>query len=121
MTIEEAIRQVDTLTVNQIGREEKIRWLSDLDSTIYIDIYNTHEELNKVPEPGIAGEDSVLLVKAPHDVLYRWYLEMHIHDANGEMARYNNAAEKFNAALVNYMDYVNRTYLPVSHGPLRLI
>ncbi len=105
MTIDQAISQVDALTFNQIDAPAKRAWLERLDALIRTEVHGAHIGCASEPD----GEDA-LLVPAPYDELYRWYLEMHIHDANGELVKYNNAAAKYNAALLAYMDYVNRTY-----------
>lgn len=118
MTIEEAIELVNRLVPNQVSDTDKVDWLSDLDLTIYKTVLATHH-ITRDPEFEGYGPDTdpstVLLVPAPFDEMYRWFLEMHIAGANGETARYNTGAEKYNAALLTYMDYVNRNYEPVGY------
>lgn len=116
MTIDQAISQVDALTFNQIDAAAKRAWLARLDALIRTEVHGAHTGCPDAPE----SEDA-LLVPAPYDALYRWYLEMHIHDANGELLKYNNAAAKYNAALLAYMDYVNRTYPSKGVSALKLI
>ena len=53
-----------------------------------------------------------LRVPPPYDELYRFYLEAQIHYANGEMARYNNAAAQWNNAFLTYKDYRCRRERP---------
>ena len=116
MTIGEAMALVDRLTANQSSGADKLAWLSGLDASLYLSVWKTH----RMPEDGgFAGygpetpPDTGLLAPPPFDEIYRWYLEMQIHGANGETARYNAAAEKYNAALIAYMDWVNRRYAPL--------
>ena len=47
--------------------------------------------------PETVDLDTKLRIPWPYDEIYRWYLEMKISDANGEMVRYNNAMAKYNA------------------------
>lgn len=112
MTVSEAIAEVDGCIYNEIPREEKVLWLSRLDGVLYREVCRAHAGFEALPEPAYdpqgAGAEA-LVAEGPYDGLYRWYLEMHIHDANGELGKYNNAAGKFNAALQAYMNYVNRT------------
>ena len=44
---------------------------------------------------------------------------MQIHGVNSEVVRSNNAAAKYNAAMLSYMDYVNRTYMPKGQKNLK--
>ena len=114
MTIGEAIELVNRLVPNQVSDTDKVDWLSNCDLSIFKQIIKTHW----IPVEDFSGygpetdQTTVLLVPAPFDELYRWYLEMHIAGANGETARYNTGAEKYNAALQTYMDYVNRNFKP---------
>lgn len=113
MTIQEVLEQVDLLTANQIPGEVKIRWLSGLDQMIALEVHGGRKGLEDAGFSGYgvdAALDTKLLVPEPYDEIYRWYLEMKIQDVHGEMARYNNAAVKYNQALASYMDYVNRVY-----------
>ena len=91
MTIREALETVDRLKPNQYGSADKLRWLSDLDGT-------------------------VLLIAWPYDEIYRWYLEMKIDDANGEMTKYNNSAAKYNMYYQAYQNACNRAHLPKSEA-----
>ena len=60
--------------------------------------------------------DTELLVPYPYDEVYRWYLEMKIDEANGETVKANIATAKYNTLYETYMDYVNRTRMPLSFG-----
>ena len=115
MTIAQAIELVNRLVPNQVSDTDKVDWLNDLDLHIYKTIISAHcmpdmypSEFNGYSES--TDPETILLVPTPFDELYRWYLEMHIHGANGETARYNGAAEKYNSSMQNYMDYINRNY-----------
>ena len=113
MTIAEAIDLVNRLTANQVSDTDKISWLNSLDLFVYQTILSTHCIEDLEPFNGYRpGTDPVtrLLVPAPYDEIYRWYLEMQIHTANGETAKYNGAASRYNMALQNYMDFVTRKY-----------
>lgn len=121
MTIAQAIDHFDSLTCNQIERNVKITWLSLLDGLIQEECLSCHQSV--LPFPGYdASTDpgTVLLVPHPYDEIYRWYLEMKTWDTLGEIPKYNNAAQKYNSALVAYMDYVNRTSAPQASA-LRLV
>ena len=97
MTIREAIELVDRLKPNQYGSADKLRWLSELDGVVWHEIWSAHETVVPAfagygPETDLDG--TALLIGWPYDEIYRWYLEMKIDDANGEMTKYNNSAAK---------------------------
>ena len=141
MTIREAIEAVDRLTPNQYENIDKVRWLSELDGVVYLEIEKTHASGNPVCEPWVRTRDpfdrewcgctqpvqeeqtfagypeavdldTVLRVPWPYDEIYRWYLEMKIDDANGEMTKYNNSAAKYNMYYQAYQSAYNRAHLP---------
>ena len=119
MTIREALETVDRLKPNQYGSADKLRWLSELDGAVYREILTQHEMdvpafACYTPEADLDG--TVLLIEWPYDEIYRWYLEMKIDDANGEMAKYNNSAAKYNMYYQAYQNAYNRAHLPKSEA-----
>jgi len=120
MTIREAIDRLDRLTPNQYDNEEKVRWLSELDGVAHREILTQLE--GDVPEFSGYGTDcdmdgTELLIPWPYDEIYRWYLEMKIADANGEIARCNNAAAKYNQYYTAYENDCRRRTMPVQRAP----
>lgn len=118
MTVRECITIVDSMKPNQFGDVEKIRWLDQLDRSIYINIIQTHEMKPGEVETMFGGYtednmDAVLLAQPPHDVLYEAYLKMKIDEENGETARYNNSVEIYNLHYGEYAKWYNRTHMPV--------
>lgn len=118
MLIEAVIHAVDTICPNQYGTPEKVKWLSDLDGQIYRDIISTHQDAAVDSFDGYGPdtnlEETELLIAHPYDEVYRWYLEMMIDKANGELAKYNVAASLYNQVYLSFMDYYNRTHTPIS-------
>ena len=107
MTIREAIELVDRLKPNQYGSADKLRWLSELDGAVWHEIWSAHETavpafVGYGPEADLDG--TALLIGWPYDEIYRWYLEMKIDDANGEMTKYNNSAAKYNTYYQAYQN-----------------
>lgn len=124
MTIQNAIELVDSLTYNQIDMMPKIKWLSDLDGTVNSDILLAHEGTDNREFNGYGPDQDLeteLLVPAPYDEIYRWYLEMKIHDTTGEIIKYNNAAAKYNAAYIAYADYINRKHTPKGVRNIKIV
>lgn len=118
--VREAIEMVNKLKPNKYGDAEKMRWLSEVDGMIVREIIDTHEDSPlEGPFEGYvpgADEDTELLVPAPYDSIYRWWLESQIDMSNMEIGKYNNSSTMYNRALVSFSDYYNRTHMPVRRG-----
>lgn len=114
MTIIEAINKVDELKPNSYTQLDKIRWLSNLDGTIKAEIIDTHEDGEMVIFDGYNSDtstDTELLVKAPYDELYLYWLESRMDYYNAEYGRYNNTLSMFNAAYSAYESFYNRAHM----------
>ena len=113
MKIIEAINQIDSLKHNTYSQDNKVTWLSRLDSMVKKHIIDTHED-----EVDFSGYDSLtdlqteLLVPAPYDEVYLRWMEAQIDYHNGEYEKYNNAIEMFNTTFNSYQNYYNRTHKP---------
>ena len=116
-TIREAIAMVDKLKANRVPEGEKIKWLSQCDSNIFLSVIGTHEPGEGTPTEfhGYTEDtdiDTVLLAPPPYDELYKHYLEMQIDLTNMELAKYNNSSALYNSAYQNYAAWYNRTHMP---------
>ena len=86
-----------------------------MDGVVWHEIWSAHE----TAVPAFAGygpeadlDGTALLIGWPYDEIYRWYLEMKIDDANGEMTKYNNSAAKYNTYYQAYQNAYNRAHMP---------
>ena len=119
MKIIEAINRVDALMHNTYSQNEKVQWLSELDYDIKQQIIDNHEGGQSVSFTGYNADtpvETVLLVPAPHDIMYLRWLEAQIHYHNGEYDHYNNAIVLFNNAFNDYQKHYTRTHKPLSRG-----
>lgn len=119
MKIVEAINKIDSLMHNTYNEQDKVAWLSELDSDVKQHIIDTHEGAEAVTFTGYDDNTDLqteLLVPAPFDSVYLRWLEAQIHYHNGEYDRYNNAIILYNTAFDAFASYYNRTHRPVSHG-----
>lgn len=100
MTVREVIETVDALRPNEIAAEDKRKWLYELESRIYEDLYITHEhegigftDTEKILSDGATE----LFIKAPHDEIYILYLCSLIDFYHAEYERYANDNALFEA------------------------
>lgn len=116
MTIEGAIKHVDTVKPNQYDHETKVKWLSKLDGVIYREVFLTHAGNNVKCFCGYdnAIPDTELLVPYPYDEdVYNYFLQSQIDKENGETAKYNQSAALYNNALQQFQNWYNRTHMPL--------
>lgn len=115
MTIREAIDRADTLNPNQYTEEQKVKWLSLLDYSVFTDIINEHEynEGEETVEFRPYTTDDVektLLASYPYDEMYVVFLQMKIDEANKETDRYNNSAALFNSYSEDFSHHYHKTH-----------
>lgn len=115
ITASAVLSTVDSLLPNQYTSAEKMRWLAQAEAYIQREILGNTDAMASITA------SSQLTAETPYDEMYRYYIEAQIHYANGEMARYNNAAAAWNNTLTAYRDFCARAAMPVSPaGALRL-
>ena len=116
MTIIEAINKIDTLKPNSYTQEYKVKWLSELDGNIKIEIIDTHEGGSDIAFSGYDDTTDIntkLLVSAPHEDIYIKWLESKIDYNNAEYGKYNNSSIAFNNAYSAFERYYNRHHMPI--------
>ena len=121
MTITQAINNVDALKGNTCSQDQKVQWLSRVDSMVKCLIIDCHEgadQVNFKPYNETTDTGTELLVPEPFDEMYARYLEAQIDLVNGEMERYNNSIDLFNTLFRQYNAYYTRTHMPKG-TPLR--
>lgn len=115
MKIIEAINRIDSLKHNTYSTNDKIAWLSRLDSMVKRLIIDTHEDGEDVNFTGYDDStdmETEMLVPAPFDEVYLRWLEAQIDYTNGEYDKYNNSILMYQAAYDGYANYYNRNHMP---------
>jgi hypothetical protein len=115
----EAINRLDALKFNTYTQDDKVDWLSRLDSMVKKQVVDTHEGAEAVSFSGYTADtpiDTILLVPAPYDEVYLRWMEAQIDYHNGEYDKYNNAIIMFNTAFEAYKNYYNSAHKPVQRG-----
>ena len=113
MKIIEAINRIDSLKHNAFSESEKVKWLSELDKDVALNIIALHEG-----ESTFSGYDdstdlqTELLITEPYDKAYLLWLEAQIDYYNGEYDKYNNAMDTYYEAINGFRNYYNRTHMP---------
>lgn len=115
MTIKQAVARFDTLYPNEIGYEQKLAWLSELDGMVYEEVLSLYKE---APPTAFTGyilatpDDTPLLVPFPYDKIYIEYLSAMMELVRGNAERYNNATMLYASTFDAFAAECNRTYTP---------
>lgn len=119
MKLNEAIARIDKLKSNPYDRAEKLRWLSCLDGLVWQQTRVVHGEAaggSFTPYTQESADDTQLLIPAPYEEIYLWWLAAQIDYHNGEFTRYNNSISLFNTGFSAYVDLYHRSRSGKSTG-----
>lgn len=129
MTIAEAVAKAKRLRPGMVGSgftvedNDLVGYLAQLDMQIDIEIIRTHKgapegefEPYDPSAEGYDAEDIELLVPAPYDKLYIPFLLAQIDRAYKERADYNDNFQQFNADYREFVNYYNRTHMPIQRA-----
>lgn len=115
VTLDEVITYFDEQCPNQYSREEKIRWISELDERIYEDIIKPRQPLLYVTTFNGYGDDAygdtVLLVPSMFKDIYKYWIEKNVDINNREIGAANNAIANFTAIYEDYYAWYNRNHI----------
>lgn len=113
MTVSEAIMEVDKLRPNAYSEDVKVRWLSELDGKIALEVCKSKDvPLYKYPNDC----DRELLVAHPHSDIYPLYLVAMIDFYNQDIGSYQNVMSMFNNNYDIFAKWYQRTQVPKSNG-----
>lgn len=119
MKIIDAISLVDEMRVNTYGDDEKVRWLNWLDGQLYVTVHKRHADPPDFHSYECESMETELLVPAPFDQMYIWWLQAQMDLVTGEVDRYNADITVFNNLQDSFIAEYKRTHMPVSAGPFR--
>jgi hypothetical protein len=121
MKINEAISQIDSLKPNAYSTKQKILWLSQLESIVQRQVIDAHEGAERRFD-GFTEEtdtNTVLIMPAPFDMSYLYWLEAQIHYANEDIDMYNAAIQMFNTTFSEFKADYKRNHAAKSMGRFR--
>lgn len=115
MTIKNLFVYVDAVKPNVFSDKTKTIWLNEIEGKIQTDVMLTASALVKTYTYDIDMYNA-LLVKPPHDKLYKSYLCAMVDFANGEYDRYKNSMQMFNKQYAEFTEWYIRIYRPADKG-----
>ena len=96
MKVSEAIRRANDLRPNELRDEQKAAWLYNLEGEIADFMHENVTPVNDYPHT-----DPELLMPAPHDDIYYFYLCALISLYHQEEGQYNNDMAVFNSSMAS--------------------
>lgn len=122
MRIIDANNQINSLKPNTYSETQKILWLSQLESMVKRLVIDAHEGGEGISFEGFTEDvdtNTQLLMPAPFDVAYLYWLEAQIHYANEDIDMYNSAIMMFNSAFSEYKADYKRNHASKGFGRFR--
>lgn len=117
MTPNKVIELIDAKRPNAYSEEDKILWISEVDGMVRRLVFQESEApAYKYPDDG----DKELLVPAPFDGVYAFYVEAMIDYHNREYQNYNNSLTMFNNRFDEYRKAYIRENKPKSAGYFKM-
>lgn len=120
MTIQQAMDRADAMKPNMMLAAVKIGFLSEIEGKIHEEIIMTHEHTAEEETLPVYDENTdrstEMLVPAPYDMVYVYWLMAQIDHLNQEMDKYNNDRGLFEDAWGNFADYWNRKKMPIQRN-----
>lgn len=117
-TLQQALTRIDTICPNAWDDAAKLLWLNECESMIQTRILGTAPEACITYDADTA-RSTVLLVPAPFDRLYVYYVIAMCDYAAHETAHYADSMMLFNAALDEYAKWYQRTNGTAAATPAR--
>lgn len=116
MTVNELIEMVDRLHPNQFTAADKLRWLNQVEKTIWNEIVTKHEGVEEgatAPSYTSTSSTQTLLAEDPYSRLYPAWMDAQIAYYNREGGKYADAITVFNSAYDQYRNYYHSKHMPI--------
>lgn len=115
MKIKDAIAYVDSVKPNAFDDAAKILWLNEVEGLVQTEAM-LFAVADLIEYTADTDPETELLVRSPHDKIYRAYLVAMVDFANGEYNRYANTVEMFNTYFSEYVVWYADKYRPADGG-----
>lgn len=115
MKIKDVIAYVDRVKPNTYTMADKLSWLSEVEGLVQTEVFLWEDEA-LITYQAETDPNTVLLVRPPHDKIYRTYLAAMIDFANGEYDRYANTMAQFKTGFSEYAIWFADRYRPADGG-----
>ena len=113
MTLKECIDFVNTVKPDHAFPEAILtEWINDVEGYVQTEIFCFDPTTNLTRYNWDDNKNTELLVKPPHDEIYRYYLYAMIDFHNGEYDKAQNSFALYNEKLATFNNWFIETYHP---------
>ncbi len=118
MFLAELIAMIDEIKPNQYTKEQKVRWLSEIEGIVVDDVLNNYEgnDIEFTSYEYDSDMEKELLVPERFSDIYINYINAKIDFQNMETEQYNNDVAMFEASMEQFKKYYIRTHMPKQKG-----
>ena len=118
MTVLEAIHELDSLKPNTYSQQQKMQWLDRLDGFLCRAVLSRYPDRKQCElKPG--DPDRELVMQAPFDEGYLYWMESKIHYFNEEIDRYNASVRMFRHSFEDFQRALHQCSEPEDSGNFR--
>lgn len=112
MTLKECIDFVSEVKPHAFSEATLTEWINEVEGYVQTEIFCFDPTTNLTRYTWPANKDSVLMVKPPHDEIYRYYLYAAIDFHNGEYDKAQNSIVWYNDKMAKFNNWFIETYHP---------
>lgn len=106
MLVKEMIALVNEVRPNAIPDVLKLRWINEIEGKLASQVFLVRDVESYLHE----SDEEELVLEAPWDGVYEFYLYAMIHNANAEYDRYDNSYAIYNEKLSQYKKWYTTHY-----------
>ena len=124
MTLQEVLSTTDELKANMMSEATKIRFISEIEGRVHQEILMKHEHTEEEETLPVYDDNTdpstMMLVPAPYDMLYVYWLMSKIDMLNQEPDKEYNNSVRFDKAWNEFSDYWTREHMPLQPADYRI-
>lgn len=112
MTLKECVDFVTEIKPHAFAEATLTEWINEVEGYVQTNVFLLDPVTNLTRYSWTTNQNTELLVKPPHDKLYRSYLCAMIDFANGEYDKYQNSMALYNTHMQEFTRWFTQTYHP---------
>lgn len=124
MTLQEVLSTTDELKANMMSTATKIRFISEIEGRVHQEILMKHQHTEEEETLPVYDDNTdlstTMLVPAPYDMLYVYWLMSKIDMLNQETDKEYNNSVRFDKAWNEFSDYWTREHMPLQPADYKI-
>ena len=117
MSVRELIDYLDSMRVNTVSDEQKLRWIADFERLAKASVLDRYFVYD-LPELSLDSTEEELIIKPPFQRLYILYMLAMLSFEMDSREEYNSYIDGYNYEMACFMDYIARNNRVISSGKI---